>query len=230
MTGVHLDGIRTIVSDLDDTLYLERDFACSGFDAVARWLEQQHIVCPFDPAARMRELFETGDRRRIFDRLLEEAGCAQIGEVVPAMVECYRNHLPRISLMPDAERALDCWAGRFHLALISDGPLSMQTQKVRALGLTERFNQILLTDTWGKEFWKPHPRAFESVEAESGFSGQACVYIADNPLKDFITPNRRGWRTVRISRPGGVYGEMSPPADGCEQFTVRSLDEVDIRL
>jgi putative hydrolase of the HAD superfamily len=226
---VQLDGIRTIALDLDDTLYAERDFACSGFDAVAHWIKER-MDCPGDPAARMRELFETQHRRRIFDQLLIDMGCPNPGEFVPAMIECYRNHIPNISLLPDAERALQRWSGEFFLALISDGPLATQQRKVEVLGLANRLNLVILTDQWGSEFWKPHPRAFELVEHQSAQSGSACIYIADNPAKDFVTPNRLGWRTMRIRRPGGIYGDMPSVGAGCEQFQVQSLDEVDIRI
>lgn len=227
--AIQLDGIRTIVFDLDDTLYAERDFAYSGFDAVGRWLKER-MACPVDPATRMRQLFETGNRRRVFDELLLELRCPDVGRMVPAMIECYRNHFPVIKLMPDAERALARWSGSFFLGLISDGPLRTQQQKVQALDLERRLNRVILTDEWGPAYWKPHPRAFEIMERESGQSGSACVYIADNPAKDFVAPNSLGWRTVRIRRPGGVYADMSPPPGGCEQFQVQSLDEVDIRF
>jgi putative hydrolase of the HAD superfamily len=178
----------------------------------------------------MRQLFETENRRRVFDQLLLELNCTDAAELVPAMVECYRNHIPDIELTPDAERALARWSGSFFLGLISDGPLRMQQQKVQALGLDRRLNRVILTDQWGSAFWKPHPRAFEAIEQDSGHSRSACAYIADNAAKDFVAPNSRGWRTVRICRPGGVYGEMSPPPGGCEQFQIQSLDEVDIRF
>jgi putative hydrolase of the HAD superfamily len=146
------------------------------------------------------------------------------------MVACYRNHLPRISLMPDAERALQRWSGHFFLGLISDGPLVMQRQKVKALGLESRLNLIILTDEWGPEYWKPHPRAFEQMEARSGHRGAACLYIADNPSKDFLAPRQLGWRTIRIGRPGCIYGEMPSRPDGCAEFAIESLDQVDISI
>lgn len=222
-----LTGIRTIVFDLDDTLYSERQFAWSGFEAVAQWLRSRW-PCPIDPAARMKELFETEHRRRIFDQLLLELGCPNADTMVPGMVECYRNHMPSISLMPDAERALQRWSAGFFTALISDGPLAMQERKVEALGLRTRLNEVVLTDQWGREFWKPHPRAFEWVEERSGQRGPTCVYIADNPAKDFVAPNLRGWRSIRIRRPDSIYGGISPPPNGCEEFQITSLDEVDI--
>jgi putative hydrolase of the HAD superfamily len=35
--------IHTLVFDLDDTLYPEKDFVLSGFDAVDRWLKERRV-------------------------------------------------------------------------------------------------------------------------------------------------------------------------------------------
>lgn len=57
-----------VVFDLDDTLYLERDFVMSGFQAVERWAEQRLGIQNF--AESCRQLFERGERQRVFDRRL----------------------------------------------------------------------------------------------------------------------------------------------------------------
>ena len=227
MPTLQLTGIRVVVFDLDDTLYAERDFAYSGFEAVARWLARR-TECPFDPARRMRELFETDDRARVFNRLCIELGRSEPDPWVDKMVACYRGHAPGIALFPDAEAALHRWSGCYWLGLISDGPEAVQQRKVDALGLAARLDQIVLTDRWGRSFWKPHPRAYERVEQISGERGSACVYIADNPAKDFVAPNRLGWRSVRVRRPGGVYAQAETVPGGEPEHSVASLREIDL--
>lgn len=222
MPPVELKGIRVVGFDLDDTLYPERDYAFGGFEAVAQWLAQR-MACPFDLARRMRELFDTEHRPRVFDQLLRELGVEPARPLVEQMIECYRNHRPRIALYPDAEEALARWSGRFRLALISDGPLSVQQSKVQALGLESRLGRIILTDAWGPKYWKPHPRAFREIEAAWGAKGNACVYIADNPGKDFMAPRQLGWQTVQVVRPEAVHADAIPPPGGQADREVSSL-------
>ena len=69
--------------------------------------------------------------------------------------------------------------------MISDGPAGTQRNKLRALGLEERFASIVLTGEWGAEFSKPHPRAF--LETEKRLGGP-CVYFA--AAASFFTPVR----------------------------------------
>ncbi len=227
MAHIALTGIRTVVLDLDDTLIAERSFAFSGFKAVAAWLRARAPGSP-DAEARMCELFDQGDRRRIFDQVLSEIGCTTLLGLVPEMVACYRDHVPAISLLDDARRALDRWRGRFFLGLISDGPVTMQQNKVSVLRLREQLDLVILTGAWGAPFGKPHPRAFEAMEQASGQEGAACIYLADNPAKDFIAPARLGWKTVRIRREQGIYAAVEAPTDGRPDYEAITLDEVDL--
>jgi len=227
MSTIPLSGIAVVVFDVDDTLYPERSFAFSGFAAVADWLRSR-VACSIDPAARMRELFEAGERGHVFDRLLAEMGCDEAEVLVPAMIERYRSHTPAIKLYDDADAALGRWAGSFRLGLISDGPLDMQQGKIEALGLPGRVGRIILSDQWGRSFWKPHPRPYLEIEAAWGLRGQRCLYIADNSEKDFIAPRQLGWRTVRVRRSDGIYAQALPPPGGEPEYEVSLLDQIEL--
>ncbi|MGN6385172.1 MAG: HAD family hydrolase, partial [Verrucomicrobiota bacterium] len=39
--------------------------------------------------------------------------------------------------------------------------------------------------------------------------GGDCVYIADNPRKDFITARKLGWKTIRVRRDEGEHCRVS---------------------
>jgi putative hydrolase of the HAD superfamily len=56
------------------------------------------------------------------------------------------------------------------------------------------------------------------VESQAGYNGDECVYVADNPIKDFIGPKALGWGTVRIRRKQGLH------------FAAESVGDVDIEL
>jgi putative hydrolase of the HAD superfamily len=56
--------------------------------------------------------------------------------------------------------------------------------------------------------------------------GKECVYVADNPLKDFITANKLGWMTVQICREGGEYAKIIPEKSHEANFQIKSLLEL----
>lgn len=192
-----------VVFDIDDTLYLERDYVGSGFRAVGRLAQDRWGLPGLE--RRCRDLFDAGVRGDIFDRVLPEKP-----EVVKGLVSAYRTHPPEIVLASDALDAIESISSRWPIAVISDGPPESQRRKADALGLCRISDTILLTWELGAEFHKPGTAAFAAVAER--IPARGYVYVADNPAKDFMGPAALGWRTVRIRRNGGLhFGEDSSP-------------------
>ncbi|MCH7527275.1 MAG: HAD family hydrolase [Planctomycetes bacterium] len=217
--------LSAIVFDLDDTLYPEREYAFSGYEAVASAFGDV-LKGLFDAARRLRQLFDTPDRGRVFNVVLAELNVADPEPIVRRMIETFRNHKPRINLHPDADAALARFRPRYKLGVISDGYSTAQHAKIEALSIRSRVDEIIVTDDWGREFWKPHPRAFEEIARRLKVTPPNCAYVSDNPAKDFIAPNALGWKTVFVNRPDGVHTQNAPPQGGEPQRTIATLDEL----
>lgn len=192
-----------VVFDLDDTLYLERDYVLSGFRSLEEWAQKHLGVEEF--CHRAWTLFRGGERRHIFDAVLESAGIKPDRDTIQAMVALYRGHMPDIKLTADAVRCLRSFEGSVHLALVSDGPEQSQRNKIRALGIEPSFESVVLTSALGDEYAKPHVKPFLEVQKHFGPSVQQFIYVGDNPIKDFIGPRRLGWKTIRVRRHEGLY-------------------------
>src|SRR5690606_3030724 len=111
--------IQLVVFDIDDTLYLERDYVRSGFLAVGDWVRANLGVEGFSEVAW--QLFEEGLRNVIFDRTLEILGISPSDHTVRTLVDVYRHHRPTISLADDARGALDHLGGLVPIAVVTDG-------------------------------------------------------------------------------------------------------------
>src|SRR5580692_7252453 len=116
-----------VVFDIDDTLYLERDYVRSGFEAVGKWAEDWLGIHNFFGACR-RE-FDSGRRSNIFDRALAARGHEPSTELISCLVELYRSHAPCIELAPDASEAIEQISQTCPIAVVSDGPVSSQSRK-----------------------------------------------------------------------------------------------------
>ncbi|WP_423605185.1 HAD family hydrolase [Sphingomonas sp. MS122] len=214
----------TIVFDLDDTLYRECDYVRSGIRSVDVWVQWRLGVHGF--AAIATRLWHAGRRDRLFDATLSELGVPVDPSTIAAMVAVYRDHVPQIALAPDARAFLASDHG-FRLALISDGFANTQRRKAAALGLAGyAVEPIIFTDDWGREYWKPHRRAFEAVEAAHRGRSHRFVYVADNPAKDFLAPRALGWATIQIDRAGAIH-PRGPPSERHHADThIRSLRDL----
>ncbi len=226
--------VRLVAFDLDDTLYPEREFVLSGFRCasdhlVARGILERPIFDDLEAA------FEAGVCGNTFNHVLEAAGVQPTDELIAELVEVYRTHRtaggaarPDIAPYPDVEPTLARLAAEGVVrGVITDGPLACQRLKVEALGLEPLLEAVVLTDAWGREFWKPHPRAFREMAERLGVEPAACVYVADNPAKDFQGPAEAGWRaSIRIRRPDGLHRDE--PIRRCDPVaaTIDTLDDL----
>jgi putative hydrolase of the HAD superfamily len=213
--------VSCVVFDIDDTLYLEREYVRSGFEVVGDWFAKTFRIEGFSALAWAA--FEKGLRGSTFNLVAERLGIAPTPALIHEMVRIYRQHKPDISLCADAQECVTGLKGVFRLAAITDGPIESQQAKVHSLGLSRWLDPIIYTAELGTGYGKPHPRAFEIVEEFTGCQGEACVYIADNPSKDFGGPDRLKWRSVRIRRPGSLHFDLQSPEDALE---IASMDEV----
>lgn len=197
-----------VVFDVDDTLYLERDYVRSGFRAVGEHIGHSGFA---DAAWR---LFLDGQRGDIFDRALIGLGLACSQESISELVAVYRSHEPAIELLDDGQQVLmGARRAGFQLAVITDGPVASQRAKVAALGLEGVVDLVVVTAELGDGMSKPHPASYLAVERFFGRRGTELVYVADNPVKDFSTPHRRGWRTVRVRRALGLHSHLDSGKD-----------------
>lgn len=214
-----------VVFDLDDTLYLERDFVRSGFAAVGAWLAAQHRVGDFE--AHAWELFLAGRRGDVFDRALPRLGLDPQPTLIRRLVTIYRDHAPQIRLAPGVAELLAALSGCCRLALLTDGYHDTQRRKIAALALEAWCEEVVCTDQWGRAHWKPSPRGFLHIQRTFETAPERCIYVGDNPAKDFRAPKALGWRTLRVRHPEGEHAraDAASPFDQADR-TVTGLAEV----
>lgn len=219
---------HVLVFDLDDTLYPERQFALGGFAASARWAEATLGIEP-GLADEMTRLLDAGHLGALFAMVLKARMPAHSAEHLAEFVAAYQEHAPELALFDDAVWALQHYSARGPLGLITDGSHAVQKRKVAALGIAPRFQEIVYTSSLGgRQFHKPHPLSYEKIEATLGGAGTRLVYVGDNPSKDFVVPNARGWLSVMVQRPehARIHAAAATADGGTPQATIASLGEL----
>jgi len=200
------NGIENVVLDVDDTLYLERDYVRSGFLALGHAMDMKAFgeLC--------WSYFEAGIRGNTFDLAREALNHDPRIWPTADLVTCYREHTPNISLCEDAAQFLHhCQQS---MAVITDGPLASQRAKVAALGLGKHIRTVIYT----AEHACPKPAKEAYIMTAGTIPPQRCAYIADNPAKDFLAPHAMGWKTIRIRRPLGLHTAIASGPDVDVEF------------
>lgn len=207
-----MSGWRAVAFDLDDTLYPEREYVLSGFRAVAAWAHTNLNIPAEKGVDSLSRLFSEGVRGDTFNRWLFLHQVEPKASLIDKLVHIYRSHEPKIKPFPEVPTLLSTLKKKYRLGLISDGHLSVQQSKLNALHLASFFDAIVLSDEWGRDYWKPSTRPFEIILGKLGVEGKDAVYVGDNPLKDFLGARRLGMTAVWVRRPGGEYSHLTPPS------------------
>jgi putative hydrolase of the HAD superfamily len=201
--------IKAILLDLDDTLYDERDYVLSGFRAVAA-----EVARRFPQVAEGRFLeamvgeLDAHGRGKVFDRALARAELP--ADLVPELVQLYREHTPRISLWPGVAEALAELRRDHRLAVVTDGLGLMQRRKVAALGVEPLVDEVLYC--WEHDSPKPDPAPYAEALRRLGAGPEEAVVIGDNPGHDMAAARALGCRSIRVlSRRFAAVAD--PPAD-----------------
>jgi putative hydrolase of the HAD superfamily len=216
--------IGGIIFDLDDTLAPEEAFVLSGFRHVASCLGAKHGYAPEHLFTVMRELFRKKEKK-VFNRLLDELNKEYCERDILDLIEIYRTHIPDdgYRLYPDCREVLPLLFARYRCALITDGYLEMQQNKLRKLGLESCLSPVIINSD--KACFKPHTGAYEKVVAEWKLSPRHILCLGDNPLKDFVAPLQMGMVTARIRRKG-LYSMRRGPKAWRARHTLRDLWEL----
>jgi len=190
------------VFDLDDTLYQEKDYLISAFNEIA---EHYRI---YDDAInqKMIDLFYNGEN--VFSYLIHNY--PSVTSDKNFLLKLYREHKPSISLSSDTIRFLsEVKKSGIKTGLLSDGRTFTQRNKLEALGLSDYFDKVVVSEEFGSE--KPDIRNYKAFY-ELNYKGN-FFYFGDNLLKDFITPNKLGWETICILDNGRNIHKQDHPSD-----------------
>lgn len=214
--------IRAVVFDLDDTLYPEISYAEDGFRKAAAVLEGLYGVK--NAYQKIRTIFDE-DRMGVFDRLCSSESLPE--KAVADAVDTYRKNQPeKLEFYPKTKDVLQyLQQNGFKTGVITDGRPFSQRAKIRALGAEAYFDAIIVTDEIGREYRKPHPRAFEEMARKLNVRTEEMMYVGDNPQKDFAVKEYLPLKTVQI-RTGGLYQDAEYRNDIVPDEIVADIREI----
>ena len=204
-----------VVLDLDDTLFLERDYVRSGFKHIEKWAEVYLQVSGVGQVCW--ELFMEGVRANTFNLALEHLGIPTEADLISKMVSEYRGHSPSLHLRPDRMRSLEAISCHADLAVLTGGSPTSQEAKLDALGISALVTHVIYCGAWGPEYDKPHSRGWLELQRLTGLRGSEILYVADNPAKDWRASHKLGWSLIRVRMPESEHFGVPTPS-GVQQI------------
>lgn len=195
--------MEAVIFDLDDTLYLEKEYVKSGFKEVAKCLPEIDNACE-----KLYGFFL--EKKTAVDELLHEENIFT-EELKKKCLEVYREHMPQLYLSEAAESLLNALKGNGKkIGILTDGRVNGQKNKIKSLGLERFADEILVTDELAGNsspvnFRKPNEIGFWVLKERFQTAFCKMAYIGDNPSKDFKAPQRLGMRSIWYRNAEGLY-------------------------
>ncbi len=190
--------VRGIIFDLDDTLYSEKEYVRSGYQAVSEYLGGHY-------EEKLWKFFEEG--KFAIDELLKDLHRENEKE---AVLNVYRNHKPTIHLYDGVKEMIEQYQKNgYKVGIITDGRPEGQRNKIEALGLDKIVDDMIITDELGGiQFRKPCDIAFRIMQTKWRLPASEMVYVGDNPNKDFQAPQQLGMKSIWVQNEDGLYYDM----------------------
>ncbi|WP_298472017.1 HAD-IA family hydrolase [uncultured Psychrobacillus sp.] len=218
--------VKAVIFDLDDTLISEREYIESGYRHISKLLCEKLNIDELDIYLLLMELFKESSVK-VFNRFFDKLEVSYSRKDITELVEEYRNHLPNIMFNDEVLACLEFLKRKgIKVGIITDGYANAQRQKLKAIGAINYFDHIIVTDELGRDYWKPHPKAFEIMKEALDIEYREIIYVGDNPKKDFYISSIYPIKTIRIKRENGIYTINEYFQGIKENITISSFKEI----
>lgn len=215
--------IKAIVFDLDDTLISEKEYVKSGFKVVSNKIAEDYGLNSEVVFNKMLELFEES-AKEVFNRVLDSFNIKYTKEIIVELIKSYREHTPDIKFFDDVIPTINDLRNKgYKLGIITDGYKETQLRKIEVLKCRELFDEIIITDELGREFWKPHEKPYRLMSEKLSVKLENMIYIGDNVMKDFITANKLHIETICIERISGIYNQAKMNKEYLSRYKIKNL-------
>lgn len=176
---------KTIVFDLDDTLIKEIDYLKSAFYEIASFLDNSN-----KDSLYQEMYFLYLQQENVFQKLVVKYP----QNTVFQLQHIYRNHVPKFQNAVEVFKLLEYFYNKnYKLGIITDGYSVTQRNKIKSLNIIDMLDLVVISEEFGTE--KPTSKNYEIFHQ---FNTDEYYYIGDNFNKDFIAPNKLGWKTIGV--------------------------------
>lgn len=220
--------VKAVIFDLDDTLISEKQYIKSGFHYISSIISMETGLMRDFIYKKLIDLFMQNPIN-VFNRFYEMNNIRYTNNQIEYLVSEYRSHYPAISFYDDVLPCLGYLKEKaIKTAIITDGYAISQRQKLLALNAYKLFDEIILTDELGREYWKPHPKSFELIKDKFNLDYNNMIYVGDNPEKDFYIGKIYKVLTIRIVREDQIHSNNKYYNGVKEKITINSLSSIRI--
>lgn len=217
------EAVAAVLFDLDDTVC---EYRRPGSEILSLAFEDVGV----EPCFTAADYYDAFDdhvegcesvveiRERCFAALAARAGYDRsVGLAVADAFEAERDQTD-VRFLPGARAALETIAERYAVAAVTNGDPAMQTQKLRGLGVEDRFETVVFAGYDAAA--KPDPEPFEVALDALGVGPERAVTVGNSLAHDVAGALNAGVRSVWLDRNGVADPDPEP------HHRIEAMDEL----
>lgn len=191
--------MRLVIFDLDNTLYDENQYFHAVFMEFAKLhkIEEKKALMAINQTLQDQTRLESKD---IFQSFLQATPLGFHQTLHDELYALYTQISCQLHPFKDAISTLSSLQNqKIPFAILTNGSPLAQQNKIKNLKF-QNF-PVFYARQKGKEYEKPHAKAFELVlESFSDFEAKDCIFVGDHPKTDILGAKNMGMMALRLKR------------------------------
>ena len=206
--------IKSVIFDLDDTLYPEWSYIKQGFWAVSdKTCKDFNLHTRYssnDIYEVLKYIFINYTRVNIFNYLPNFIPEIEINEryVVDELLPTFRFSKKSLDCYPDVEPTLDQLNGTIKIGMVTNGNTQVQNNKIDLLTIRKYFDEIEISGDYSEENAKPSIFMLNKMLDIFKIMPHESIYVGDNLQTDRCAIDI-GCNFLRMIRKYGMYNDHS---------------------
>jgi putative hydrolase of the HAD superfamily len=220
--------LKTVIFDLDNTLYDQSDYCFGAFGYIAGFIEKETGIISEKTLNFMKMLYiDKGPLyKHLFDDLISSFKIKKIRK--KALIDKFHGYEPSLHLEETVVELLDNLKVKYLLGLVTNGEGGMQRRKVKSLGLDHWMDAIVYTDDYGIKYAKPHELGYKVICKTLGIEPLEVVYVGDNPHCDFQGANHVGITTIRVMN--GPFVDLKASDKQTPNYEINNISALEEKI
>ena len=181
--------VKVVGFDLDNTLFDQSTYEFPVFEKIAALTAQYYGIDEKQYFSAMQSLYYENVKSDLFGKAfmkVSEKPSDWESFVVQTILPVYRKYIPKILTLTSLGQVLLELVQTYDvkIVLITNGRVKTQQSKLKALGLEEFFDLLLISDQYLPVERKPSTHMFTETLKYFNISAEEMIFIGDDDLRD----------------------------------------------
>ena len=199
-------NLKTIIFDIDSTLYTSPAYAFEQVDVQLRYWAKKRGITAREARNEISEFRKDWSKQNGGKKISLGNTLKNFGVTIQESVEMRRNLLEPANFLSRDEKVIETikiLKQKYKIICVTNNPVLPARKTLDALGISELIPKIIGLDTSGKS--KPALEPFQIALDETGSKAEECLSVGDRYDMDLSLPLEMGMGAILVGGVSDVY-------------------------